>query len=165
MPTIVPIFRIFDYAKAIEFYVDWLEFQIVFEHRPEDLPFYMRVSIRGIMLDLSEHHGDCSPGAKIIIENFEGLKEYHARLTAKGYKYMRPGLQAPEWDANTLSMTVIDPFSNKIVFTEPNNDILSAATIQKENENKDTTELDTIIEDINAGKPLEVASNVNNQSI
>lgn len=28
----IPILRIFDYKKAIEFYVDWLGFKIVWEH-------------------------------------------------------------------------------------------------------------------------------------
>jgi hypothetical protein len=33
MPTsVVPIFRIFDYKKATEFYVDWLGFKIDWEH-------------------------------------------------------------------------------------------------------------------------------------
>lgn len=29
----IPILRIFDYQKAIEFYIDWLGFEIVWEHR------------------------------------------------------------------------------------------------------------------------------------
>jgi catechol 2,3-dioxygenase-like lactoylglutathione lyase family enzyme len=32
----IPILRIFDYQKTIEFYVDWLGFEIVWEHRFEE---------------------------------------------------------------------------------------------------------------------------------
>lgn len=69
MPTsVVPIFRIFDYKKAIEFYVDWLGFKIDWEHKFEDnSPIYMQVSRDGIILHLSEHHGDCAPGSKAYI--------------------------------------------------------------------------------------------------
>lgn len=42
---VVPIFRMFDKAKAIEFYIDWLGFTIDWEHRfEENLPLYMQVS-------------------------------------------------------------------------------------------------------------------------
>lgn len=70
MPTsAVPIFRIFDYKKTIEFYVDWLGFKVDWEHKfGDDSPIYMQVSRDGIVLHLSEHHGDCSPGSKAYIE-------------------------------------------------------------------------------------------------
>ncbi len=29
---VIPILRIFDYQKAVEFYVDWLDFKIDWEH-------------------------------------------------------------------------------------------------------------------------------------
>jgi catechol 2,3-dioxygenase-like lactoylglutathione lyase family enzyme len=38
-----PIFRIFDYNKAIEFYIDWLGFTIDWEDKPKDGPIYMQV--------------------------------------------------------------------------------------------------------------------------
>ena len=58
-----PILRIFDEAKAREFYVDFLGFKVDWEHRFEpDLPLYMQVS-KDCILHFSEHHGDCSPGS------------------------------------------------------------------------------------------------------
>jgi len=57
--THAPIFRIFDEAKAREFYVDFLGFTIDWEHRFEPgLPLYMQVSKDDCILHLSEHHGD-----------------------------------------------------------------------------------------------------------
>lgn len=70
MATAIPIFRIFDYQKAIEFFIDWLGFTIDWKHNPDDTPIYLQISLNGIVLHLSEHHGDCSPGARIHIEGF-----------------------------------------------------------------------------------------------
>jgi len=52
----VPTLRIFDEAKAREFYVDFLGFAIDWEHRFEDgLPLYMQLSKDDCVLHLSEH--------------------------------------------------------------------------------------------------------------
>ncbi len=41
---IIPILRIFDYQKMLEFYIDWLGFEIVWEHRfEENMPAYIEV--------------------------------------------------------------------------------------------------------------------------
>ena len=112
-----PIFRIFDYSKVIEFYIDWLGFSIDWEDKPTDAPIYMQISLNGIVLHLSEHYGDCSAGARIHIEGFAGLKEYHRNLLDKKFKFMRPGIERTSWDASTLCMEVIDPFGNRLTFT------------------------------------------------
>jgi uncharacterized glyoxalase superfamily protein PhnB len=115
-----PILRMFDVRKAREFYLDFLGFKVDFEHRFEpSLPLYMQVSLGSVILHLSEHHGDCSPGAKVIIET-TGLKDYHADILAKGYGYMRPGLEKEPW--GDVTMTVIDPFTNRLVFSERGTD-------------------------------------------
>ncbi len=63
-----PILRIFDVSKAREFYVDFLGFQVDWEHRFEEgLPLYMQVSRGNLVLHLSEHHGDACPGAAIFV--------------------------------------------------------------------------------------------------
>ncbi|NSL86149.1 glyoxalase superfamily protein [Chitinophaga solisilvae] len=118
MSRVIPILRMFDYAKAIQFYVDWLGFEIVWEHRPDGFPIYMKISKGDAVIDLSEHHGDASPGAKIIIADFKNLKAFHKELTEKDYKYMKPGLERAEWNPDILMMTVIDPFLNSIIFEE-----------------------------------------------
>jgi hypothetical protein len=115
-----PIFRIFDYNKVQEFYIDWLGFKIDWEHKPSNTPVYMQVSLGDIVLHLSEHHGDCSAGARVHIENFIGLKDFHQQLLDKKYTFMRPGISTAAWDANMLCMEVIDPFGNRLTFTGPN---------------------------------------------
>jgi len=112
----IPTLRIFDSTKAREFYVGFLGFKVDFEHRFEpDLPLFMQVSMGDVVLYLSEHHGDCSPGAKIVIETTD-LAAYHADLLARQYGYARPGLVDQPWGAT--SMTIADPFFNRIEFSE-----------------------------------------------
>lgn len=63
---VIPILRIFDVDRAREFYVDHLGFVVDWEHRFEErLPLYMQVSRGGLVLHLSEHHGDGAPGSTV----------------------------------------------------------------------------------------------------
>ena len=111
----IPIVRIFDEARAREFYVGFLGFKIDWEHRSDPgLPLYLQVSRGGCVLHLSEHHGDCSPGAAMRIEaaDLDGLL---AELLAKAYKFARPGIEETPWGSRDLS--VKDPFGNRLTFT------------------------------------------------
>ena len=113
---VTPTLRMFDVRKAREFYLEFLGFKVDFEHRFEpDLPLYMGISLGSVVLHLSEHHGGCAPGARIIIET-TGLADYQAGLLTKRYGYARPGLERQPWGATT--MTVTDPFFNWLVFSE-----------------------------------------------
>ncbi|MEO6630941.1 MAG: glyoxalase superfamily protein [Mucilaginibacter sp.] len=120
MSVIKPIFRIFDYDKAVEFYVEWLGFNIDWEHEfeAETTPKYIQISLRDIIIHLSEHHGDGSPGSHIHIDDFENLTAYNQEVNNKKYKYGRPGLEVPFWNENAVTMTVHDPFGNRIMFSE-----------------------------------------------
>ena len=113
---VIPLIRIFDEAKALEFYIDWLGFTIDWTHRfGDDFPLYLQVSKNGIVLHLTEHHGDCTPGSKVFIE-CTGLKEYHQELLEMNYRFNRPGLEDAPWNSKT--MEVSDPFGNKLLFNE-----------------------------------------------
>lgn len=110
-----PILRIFDEAKALEFYVDFLGFAVDWKHRFEEgLPLYMQVSRAGCLLHLSEHHGDACPGAAMRIQ-VDDLDALAAELQAKGYKYYRPSIEVMPW--GTRDMSVKDPFGNRLTFT------------------------------------------------
>ena len=112
----IPILRMFDVAKAREFYLDYLGFSVDFEHRfSENAPLFMGISRDGVVLFLSEHHGDGTPGTHVVVET-ENLDDLHRELRAKNYRYMNPGIQTQEW--GTREMTVVDPFNNKVVFSE-----------------------------------------------
>ena len=110
-----PILRIFDEVKAREFYVDFLGFTVDWEHRFEQgLPLYMQVSKGDCVLHLSEHHGDCCPGAAMRVETSE-LEAFQAELAAKRYRNARPGIETMPWGSRDMSVS--DPFGNRLTFT------------------------------------------------
>ncbi len=111
-----PILRIFDEAKAREFYLDYLGFRVVFEHRFEPgLPLYMGIARDDCSLHLSEHHGDASPSAsmRIAVSDIDALQ---AELAAKDYRYARPTVARMPW--GTRDMALCDPFGNRLNFTD-----------------------------------------------
>jgi hypothetical protein len=111
----IPIVRIFDVAKAHEFYLGFLGFKVDWEHRfGETSPLYTQISRGELKLHLSEHSGDASPGGNMVV-NLRGVRALHGELIKKNYRYMRPGLEDVEWG---LEVTVIDPFGNRIRFIE-----------------------------------------------
>jgi len=110
-----PILRSFDEIKAKEFYLEFLEFNLDWEHRFEDdLPLYMQVSKDGCVLHITEHHGDCSPGAALRIQ-VTNLEQYHDLLRDKKYKHARPEIQKMPWGSKDMS--IADPFGNRLIFT------------------------------------------------
>jgi catechol 2,3-dioxygenase-like lactoylglutathione lyase family enzyme len=112
---IIPVLRIFDAAKAREFYVDYLGFDWDWEHRDENGPLYAGVKRGAVELHLSEHHGDATPGSQIRIA-VDGVAALHAAVTAKDYRFARPELWDPPWGGREF--TVWDPFGNRIAFFE-----------------------------------------------
>lgn len=113
---VIPILRIFDIAKADEFYLGFLGFSVDWDHRFDaSAPLYRQISRGGLVLHLSEHHGDGSPGARLRVM-MTGVRAFHAEISAKGYRYMRPGLDTTPW--GTLETGAIDPFGNLIRFCE-----------------------------------------------
>ena len=112
----IPILRIFDEVRAKEFYLGFLGCALDWEHRFEpDAPLYMQVSRGDLVLHLSEHHGDCCPGACIYVRT-TGLTALHREITAKGYRHNRPGIEATSWGSRMMQVT--DPFNNNLRFDE-----------------------------------------------
>ena len=112
----LPVFRIFSVEKAREFYLDFLGFRLDWEHRFEpDMPVYMQVSRGPVVVHLSEHHGDATPGSTAYVR-MRGVRDYHAEISGRGYRYLRPGVESREWAE--AEMTVTDPFGNRIRFGE-----------------------------------------------
>ena len=114
---VVPIFRIFSLEKAREFYIDFLGCKVDWEHRFEPSgPVYMQVSRDELVLHLSEHHGDGTPGSVVYVYMTD-IAALHRELNDKKYRHNRPGIEQMEW--GMMQMTVIDPFNNRICFGEP----------------------------------------------
>ena len=110
----IPILRMFDETKAREFYLDFLGFEVVFEHRFEPTaPLYMGVRLGDCEIHLSEHHGDGAPGAAIRIK-VDDVAAFSEALLAKDYKYNRPGVIDQTWGQR--EMPIPDPFGNRLIF-------------------------------------------------
>ncbi|MBW9066703.1 glyoxalase superfamily protein [Agrobacterium pusense] len=112
---IFPILRMFDEAKAREFYIDFLGFEVDWEHRfGENFPLYMQISRAAMGLHLSGHHGDATPGSNVFV-TMHGVLAYQRELAAKDYRFMKPGVEELPW-GNVMEVT--DPFGNRIRFCE-----------------------------------------------
>nr|WP_269769574.1 glyoxalase superfamily protein [Roseomonas rubea] len=112
----IPVLRIFDLPKAREFYEGFLGFAWDWEHRFEpDLPAFVQVSRGDLVLFLSEHHGDGTPGAKLILR-MTGIAAFRGALIAQAYRHARPAIEDRPW--GWRDMEVADPFGNRLVFSE-----------------------------------------------
>ena len=115
----VPIIRIFSEEKAREFYVDFLAFTVDWEHRfGDNFPLYVQVRRSDLVLHLSEHYGDATPGSTIFVP-VRDIDALHRELQAKDYKYAKPGVEALPWGK---VLEVADPFGNRIRFSEATDD-------------------------------------------
>jgi len=121
----IPILRIFDRAKAVEFYVDYLGFTIDWEHGYDDhAPLYLQVHRGRTVLHLSEHYGDASPGGAALIPVAD-VKALHREVRSRPYDYAKPGIHDEDWGR---VMVIIDPFHNRLVFHQ----LLTAADSSKD---------------------------------
>lgn len=112
----VPVLRIYDLAKAQEFYVGFLGMTVDWSHRfAADTPVYMQVSRGSLQFHLSEHHGDATPGASVLVR-MTGIEEFNRELLDRNYPYARPGIEQAPWDSKVMEVT--DPFGNRIRFSE-----------------------------------------------
>lgn len=115
----IPIIRIFDEDRAKEFYIGFLGMSLDWEHRFEsDSPIYMQVSKGNLVFHLSEHSGDCTPGSKVFV-NVSELDTLFQEIASRPYKYNKPSIEQAPWGDRCF--TVIDPFSNKVLFNESAN--------------------------------------------
>ncbi|MEO0810341.1 MAG: glyoxalase superfamily protein [Pseudomonadota bacterium] len=114
MKSATPVFRIFDVDKAREFYIEYLGFDVLFEHRFGDsFPLYIGLQHGGLQLHLSEHHGDATPGSAVRIE-VSDIKSLHHELAARDYRFAKPGLEAQPWGCQEVAL--VDPFGNRLIF-------------------------------------------------
>ncbi len=111
----IPVLRIFSVDKAKEFYLDFLGFTLEWEHRfEENTPLYARIKRSDLILHLSEHHGDATPGSTVFVP-VDDIEALHSELIAKRYTYARPGVETVDWGQE---LEVIDPFGNHLRFCQ-----------------------------------------------
>lgn len=115
-PIIIPILRTFPGPEAERFYVQFLGFSIDWDHRYEaGMPLYRQVSKDGIVLHLSEHHGDATPGSALRIQ-VPDVRALQRQLEASTVYPLRIGLSHEPWGED---LDVPDPFGNRLIFHTP----------------------------------------------
>ena len=88
--------------------IDW-------QHRFEPgLPLYLQVSRGDLVLHLSEHHGDGTPGSVVYVETAD-VAALHAELAGKEYPNLNPELVNDEIGTHVW---LVDPFGNTLRFNQ-----------------------------------------------
>jgi uncharacterized glyoxalase superfamily protein PhnB len=112
----IPIIRIYEVEKAKEFYMDWLGFEVTFDHQFEPhMPHYIGIKKDDIELHLSGHDGDTVLGIRIFI-TCNKIKDFYEELLSRPYQYYQPKLE--ETFYGTLQIQLHDPFGNRLSFNE-----------------------------------------------
>lgn len=109
-----PVLRMFDVDATRRFYLDFLGCTLDWQEGEGDRPIFMQVSRGGLVLNLSSHHGDGTPGSVVLVE-VEDIDALHAELHTRGYPYMNPGIDPHK---GAREMVLLDPASNQIRFYE-----------------------------------------------
>jgi len=110
---VVPILRMFDVAATKRFHVEYLGCTLDWCDGDGDRPVYMQVSRDGLVLQLSSHHDDGTPGGAVLIE-IDGIEALHAELRQTDYPYLNPGIGSGPGGGR--EMVLIDPSSNRLRF-------------------------------------------------
>jgi extradiol dioxygenase family protein len=111
----IPILRMHDVAVTKRFYLDYLGCALDWEEGEGDRPVYMQVSRGGLVLHLSSHHDDGTPGSAILVTT-RGVAALHGELRQRDYPFLNPGLEPGPGGGTELQL--IDPASNRIRFYE-----------------------------------------------
>jgi catechol 2,3-dioxygenase-like lactoylglutathione lyase family enzyme len=112
----VPVLRMSSARVTLPFYVDYLGFTVDWEHRFEPgLPLYVQVSRSGLVLHLSEHHGDGSPHT-VVWTPVTDVRALRAELLAHTDVPLRPGVD--EDSPGGPTMEVVDPDGNVLRFAQ-----------------------------------------------
>jgi hypothetical protein len=75
----------------------------------------MQVSRGNLVLHLSEHHDDGTPGTAVHVET-QAVRGLHTELASKRYAYLNPGIEVDEIGT---CITLLDPFGNTLRLNEP----------------------------------------------
>ena len=112
----IPVVRMLDEAQAKAFYVDFLGFEIEWEHRfSDDAALYMQIRLGGAVIHLNGHAGDDSPITEVRIP-VRGVDAYCKHLRAKLSSEPKPCLVDPRYEGEGTDMNIYDPSGNLLVF-------------------------------------------------
>jgi catechol 2,3-dioxygenase-like lactoylglutathione lyase family enzyme len=119
----IPVLRMLDEAKARAFYLDYLGFEVDWEHRfrpTEDSDLYMQLHLGNAVVHLNGHASEDSPITEVRIP-VTGISAFCAHLRAKNAPYEKPDVGDPRYEGKPSDLNLYDPFGNLLVFWAPHN--------------------------------------------
>lgn len=114
----IPVLRMFDEAAAKSFYLDYLGFEVDWEHRfhaTPTSPLYMQIRQGEAIIHLNGHAKEDAPISEVRIP-VRGLDNYCEYLRGKGANYPNPCVVDPRNVGKNTDMNIYDPFENYLVF-------------------------------------------------
>ena len=117
----IPVLRMLDEAAAREFYLEYLGFEVDWEHREGESPtppLYMQIHKGEAVLHLNGHADSDSPVCEVRIP-VRGLEHYCEYLRAKTSGHEKPEVVDPRYEGRKADMNIIDPSGNHLVFWSP----------------------------------------------
>ena len=117
----IPVLRMSEEASAKAFYVDFLGFEIEWEHRFEDSPespLYMQIRLGQAVIQLNGHAKPDTPPAEVRTL-VRGVQAFCNHLRSIESKFPKPSVVDPRYSGKNTDMNLIDPFENYLVFWEP----------------------------------------------
>lgn len=115
----IPVLRMLDEAKAKAFYLDYLGYEVEWEHRfSEDSPLYLQIKHGPSVLHLNGHATEETPAAevRIPVADVEGYCRW-LRDKTKGDEL--PEVVDPRYTGKNTDMNLYDPSGNFLTFWLP----------------------------------------------
>ncbi|MDU9391986.1 glyoxalase superfamily protein [Pseudomonas japonica] len=111
----IPVLRMFNVEQSKNFYLDFLGFSLEWEHRfATDLPLYAQIRRDDVVLHLTEHYGDATPGSTVFLPVAD-IAALERELADKRHGYARPAATEVGWG---WQMEVADPSGNRLRFCQ-----------------------------------------------
>lgn len=113
---VIPVLRMVDVPATKRFYCEYLGCALDWQEGDEhaDGPVYLQVRRGDLVLHLSTHHDDGTPGTAVLVET-EGVAELQRELHGRRYPFLLPGIE-PHGAGQEL--VLIDPAANRLRFWE-----------------------------------------------
>ena len=114
----IPVIRMIDLAKAKSFYLDFLGYQVDWEHKfHETSPTYMQISKGQSVIHLDGHAGKDGSVSNVRVP-VSGIESFFDYLKSRDSEKREFELARPR--GTSLEIYIVDPFDNTITFWESN---------------------------------------------
>ena len=115
----IPVLRMLDEAAARRFFLDFLGYEVEWEHRFNDSPaspLYMQIRLGDSVLHLNGHADDDAPVCEVRVP-VQGIGEFCAELQARcSAGQEKPVIVDPRYEGVGTDLNLIDPSGNMLVF-------------------------------------------------